>query len=85
VNKERKIRTRANKEFQKIEGLIRNSNFFRGYIKKFALTSMSVTHTLSNEKIINYKCVTFIFKSGIYEPGWVDFTTKKSNHQLSYA
>jgi hypothetical protein len=28
VNNERKIRTRADKKFQKIEGLIRNSNFF---------------------------------------------------------
>jgi hypothetical protein len=29
VNKEKKIRTRAEKEFQKFEGLIKNSNFFR--------------------------------------------------------
>jgi hypothetical protein len=30
VNKERKIRTRDGKEFQNFEGLIRNSDFFRG-------------------------------------------------------
>jgi hypothetical protein len=36
-NKERKIKRRADKEFQNFEGLIRNSNFFEGLIRNLPL------------------------------------------------
>jgi hypothetical protein len=48
ANKERKIMTRANKKFQKFEGLIRYSNFFEGLIRNL----------LSNKAS---KLLTFLF------------------------
>jgi hypothetical protein len=56
VNKDRKIKRRADKEFQIFEGLIRNLNFFEELIRNFPFIIPASTQ--SRPSTIHYYAVS---------------------------